>query len=79
MPIYNRCGVAQTNRTGVVDRIDYGHILPRVDANSAQIGTGGATWSDAICAHNLFAVYHIDKFPTDNCTSFYSGKMCECI
>ena len=33
---------------------------------------------DAICAHNLFAVYHIDKLPTDNRTSFYNGKMCEC-
>ena len=33
---------------------------------------------DAICAHNLFAVYHIDKFSADNRTSFYNGKMCEC-
>ena len=33
---------------------------------------------DAICAHNLFAVYHIDRLPTDSCTSFYDGKMCEC-
>ena len=33
---------------------------------------------DAICAHNLFAVYHIDKLSTDNCTLFYYGKMCEC-
>ena len=33
---------------------------------------------DAICAHNLFTVYHIDKLPTDSCTSFYNGKMCEC-
>ena len=33
---------------------------------------------DAICVHNLFAVYHIDKFPTDNRTLFYNGKMCEC-
>ena len=33
---------------------------------------------DAICAHNLFAVYHIDKLSADNCTSFYNGKMCEC-
>ena len=44
MPIYNRGGAAQTNRTGVAARIDYGHILPIVDMNSAQIGTGGATW-----------------------------------
>ena len=33
---------------------------------------------DAICAHNLFAVYHIDKLPTDNRTFFDDGKMCEC-
>ena len=33
---------------------------------------------DEICAHNLFAVYHIDKLPADNRTSFYNGKMCEC-
>ena len=29
---------------------------------------------DAICAHNLFAVYHIGKLPTDNRTLFYDGK-----
>ena len=33
---------------------------------------------DAICTHNLFVVYHIDKLPTDSCTLFYDGKMCEC-
>ena len=33
---------------------------------------------DAICAHNLFAVYYIDKLPPDSCTLFYNGKMCEC-
>ena len=33
---------------------------------------------DAICAYSLFAVYHIDKLPTDSCTSFDDGKMCEC-
>ena len=32
---------------------------------------------DAICAHNLFVVYHIDKLPADNRTLFYDGKMCE--
>ena len=42
---------------------------------SAQMARHGY---DAICAHNLFVVYHIDKLPTDNCTSFYNGKMCEC-
>ena len=42
---------------------------------SAQVARHGY---DAICAHNLFAVYHIDKLPTDRCTSFYNGKMCEC-
>lgn len=31
-------------RIGVATQIDYGHILPRIDANSAQIGTGGAIW-----------------------------------
>ena len=31
----------------------------------------------AICAHNLFAVYHIDKFSADNRTLFDDGKMCE--
>ena len=33
---------------------------------------------DAICSHNLFAVYHIDKLSADNRTSFYNVKMCEC-
>ena len=33
---------------------------------------------DTICAHSLFAVYHIDKLSTDNYTLFYDGKMCEC-
>ena len=31
----------------------------------------------AICAHNLFAVYHIDKLSADNRTLFDDGKMCE--
>ena len=42
---------------------------------SAQMARHGY---DAICAHNLFAVYHIDKLSTDNRTLFYDGKMCEC-
>ena len=33
---------------------------------------------DEICAHNLFAVYYIDKLSDDNRTSFYNGKMCKC-
>ena len=33
---------------------------------------------DEICAHNLFAVYHIDKLSADNRTLFYDRKMCEC-
>ena len=78
MPIYNRGDAAQMNRTGMTARIDYGHILPRIGANLAQIGTGGATWLDTICAHNLFAVYHIDKLSADSCALFYNGKMCEC-
>ena len=44
MPIYNRGGAAQTNRTGVTARIGYEHILSMVDANVAQIGTDGAAW-----------------------------------
>ena len=32
----------------------------------------------AIYAHNLFAVYHIDKLSADNHTLFYNKKMCEC-
>ena len=42
---------------------------------SAQVAQHGY---DAICAHNLFAVYHIGKLPANNRTSFYNGKMCEC-
>ena len=33
---------------------------------------------DGICAHNLFAVYHIDKLSADNRTLFDDEKMCEC-
>ena len=32
---------------------------------------------DEIYAHNLFAVYHIDKLSADSYTLFYDGKMCE--
>ena len=77
MPIYNR-GDDAWLRTGVAARIGYGHILSRISANSAQISTDGVTWLWCNRAYNLFAVYHIDKLPTDNCTSFYNGKMCEC-
>ena len=42
---------------------------------SAQMARHGY---DAICAYNLFAVYHIDKLLTDNHTLFDDGKMCEC-
>ena len=42
---------------------------------SAQMARHGY---DAICAHNLFAVYHIDKLSADSCTLFYNRKMCEC-
>ena len=41
---------------------------------SAQMARQGY---DAICAYNLFAVYHIDKLSTDNRTLFDDGKMCE--
>ena len=75
MPIYNRGDAAQMNRTGVAARIDHGHILPRANMNSAHMARHGY---DTICAHNLFAVYHIDKLSADNSTSFYNGKMCEC-
>ena len=45
--IYNR--VARRKRIWwlcwfVAARIDHGHILPRANINSAQIGTDGATW-----------------------------------
>ena len=45
--IYNR--VARRKRIWwlcwfVAARIDHGHILLRVDINSAQIGSDGATW-----------------------------------
>ena len=33
---------------------------------------------DAICAHSLCVLCYIDKLPTDRCTLFYNGKMCEC-
>ena len=42
---------------------------------SAQMARHG---HDAICVHNLFAVYHIDKFQADSYTLFDDGKMCEC-
>ena len=42
---------------------------------SAQMARHGY---DTICAHNLFAVYHIDKLSTDNRTLFDDEKMCEC-
>ena len=52
----------------------YGEYKTRL--KSAQMARHGY---DAICAHNLFAVYHIDKLLTDNHTLFDDGKMCECI
>ena len=42
---------------------------------SAQMARHGY---DAICDHNLFDVYHIDKLPTGSCTLFYYRKMCAC-
>ena len=51
-----------------------GRIQTRL--KSAQAARHGY---DAICAHNLFTVYHIDKFSADSCTLFYDGKMCKCI
>ena len=75
MPIYNRGGAAWL-RAGMTARIGYGHIFPRADIKSAQMTRHGY---NAICAHNLFAVYHIDKLSADNSTLFYNGKMCECI
>ena len=35
--------IAARLKTGVTARIGYMHILPMVDVNSAQIGTGGMT------------------------------------
>ena len=49
-----------------------GYVQTRL--KSAQMARHGY---DAICAHNLFAVYHINKLSADNRTSFYNGKMCE--
>ena len=43
-----------------------------------KLAQGARHGYDAICAHSLFAVYHIDKLSADNRTSFYDGKMCEC-
>ena len=69
-------------------RIDYGYILPRVDVNSAQIGTDGATW--LLCNLRLALVRLISEQQvnachicaelriTNNHTLFYDGKMCEC-
>ena len=70
-----RC-VAQDRRGGSNQPwayLAYGEYKTRL--KSAQMAWHGY---DAICAHNLFAVYHIDKLPADNRTSFYDGKMCEC-
>ena len=48
--------------------------LAQTRLKSAQRARHG---SDAICAPNLFAVYHIDKLPANNHTLFYDGKMCK--
>ena len=75
IPIYYY-GAAQDRRGGL-NRLRvylaYGEYKTRL--KSAQ-----AAWHshDAICAHNLHGLYHIDKFPTDSYTLFYYGKMCEC-
>ena len=86
MPIYNR-GDDAWLRTGVASRIDYGYILPRADINSAQIGTGGATW--LWCNLRIELVHLILEQQTnichvcaelrinDNRALFYNGKMCE--
>ena len=78
MPIYNRGGrgVAQDRRGGSNQLwvyITYGEYKTRL--KSAQVARHGY---DAICAHNLFAVYHIDKLSADNRALFYNEKMCEC-
>lgn len=59
-------------------RIAHRYILSVVDMNLAEIGTDGATWYDIICAHNLCALYYIDKLPTDSRALFYYRKMCGC-
>ena len=75
IPIYY-CGAAQDRRGGsnlLWAYLVYGEYKTRLKlAQTARHGY------DEICAHNLFAVYYIDKFSTDNRTSFYNEKMCEC-
>ena len=75
IPIYYCC-VAQDGRGGL-NRLQvylaYGEYKTRLI--SAQIARHGY---DEICAHSLFAVYHIDKFSADNRTLFYDRKMYEC-
>lgn len=59
-------------------QISYGHILSRMRKTrfkSAQMARHGY---DAICAHNLFVIYHTDKLTTDSRTLVYDEKMCEC-
>lgn len=75
-------------RTGVVARIGYGYISPRVSTNLAQIGTDDATrlwWNlrlelvylvpeQQVNACHVCAGLRINNI----CTLFYDGKMCEC-
>ena len=68
------CGSGQAWRLELTMDISYlGWMWNRL--KSAQMARHGY---DAICAHNLFSVYHIDKLSTDNRALFYDGKMCEC-
>ena len=71
-----RHDVAQDRRGGsnrLRVYLAYGQYKTRL--KSAQVARHGY---DAICAHNLFSVYHIDKLSADSCTLFYNRKMCEC-
>lgn len=76
IPIYY-CGEAQDKRGGSNHLWVYIYLgWTQTWLKLAQMARHGY---DAIFAHNLFGVYHIDKLSADNRTSFYNGKMCECI
>ena len=75
IPIYY-CGTAQDRRGGsnrLRAYLTYGEYKTRLKL--AQMTRHSY---DAICAHNLFSVYHIDKLSTDSYTLFDDGNMCEC-
>ena len=88
------CGLGQTNfspsniclyiivatlRTGVAARIRCGYIFTYGKYKTRlKLAQTARHCYDAICAHNLHGLYHIEKFQTDRYTLFDDGKMCEC-